>query len=215
MEEEKVMWHLNSIDSPWVKESIRSLRNKLLMDANNCKVFCVSSLYPKEGVSTIVQLLALNLSDIQKKVVVVSADLKHKNLQIQKGESTLKDYLSGDCTFESMVQNVNEHFKIIVGSDSNDDYSDLLYLDIFEDLISKLKSVYDIVLIDSPSFSAASETIILARLADSVILVVKENNVNIEDFTDFYKKTKKQNIKMLGVVINRVSETENLEIALI
>ena len=72
MEEEKVMLHFENFDSPWVKESIRSLRNKLVLDdIYGHKVFCVSSVYPKEGVSTIVRLLALYLSDIQKKVIIV------------------------------------------------------------------------------------------------------------------------------------------------
>jgi Mrp family chromosome partitioning ATPase len=215
MEEEKVMLRFDSIENPWVKESIRSLRNKLVLDDNDHNVFCVSSLYPKEGVSTIVRMLALYLSDIHKNVIVVSTDLKHKNLEIDSPVFTLKDYLIGHCMLESIVQNVDDHFKIIVGSNLDEDHSDLLYLESFANLIKRLKSEYDLVLIDAPSFSVASETTILSRLADSLILVVRENNVKINDFSDFYRKLLKQNITIKGVVINRVSETENLEITVI
>jgi Mrp family chromosome partitioning ATPase len=215
MEEEKIMVHFDSIESPWVKESIRSLRNKLVLDDNNHKVFCVSSLYPKEGVSTIVRMLATYLSEIKKKVIVVSADLKHKSNEIQSSVFTLKDYLSGHCNLQSTVQNVNEHFKMIIGSNLDEDHSDLLYLDTFEDLIKQLKSEYDLVLVDAPSFSSASETMLLSRLADSLILVVKENNVQINEFSDFYRKLQRQSITIKGVVINRVTETENLEITAI
>ncbi|MDP3306582.1 MAG: CpsD/CapB family tyrosine-protein kinase [Erysipelotrichaceae bacterium] len=212
MEEEKVMLRFESIESPWLKESIRSLRNKLLIDNQHHKVFCFSSLYPEEGVSTIVRLLAFYLSDVEKNVIIVSADLKNVYSEISTATYTLKDYLSNRCSRENIVISVNEHFKIIAGSNSNEDYSDLLHLDTFADLIKQLKNEYDLVLIDAPSFSVASEAIILSRLADSLILVVKENNVKIDDFSEFSRKLQKQNITIKGVVLNRICETENLEI---
>jgi Mrp family chromosome partitioning ATPase len=215
MEEEKVMLRFDSIENPWVKKSIRTLRNKLVLDDNEHKVFCVSSLYPKVGVSTIVRMLALYLSDIHKNVIVVSTDLKHKNNETDSPVFTLKDYLVGQCALENVVQKVNDHYKFIVGSNLDEDHSDLLYLESFANLIKQLKSEYDLVLIDAPSFSVASETTVLSRLADSLILVVRENSVKINDFSDFYRKLLKQNITIKGVVLNRVSETENLEITAI
>lgn len=212
MEEEKVIFRYADFENPWLKESLRSLRNKLLLGSHENKVFCVSSLYPKEGVSTIVRLLALYLSDIHKKVIVVSADLKKRDIDNPATTYTLKDYLSGDCTVESVVQNVNENYQIIVGSSSDNDHSDLLYLKEFTELIAKLKVKYDIVLIDAPSFSVASEANVLARLADSLILVVKCNSVKIGDFCEFIKSLKWQNISIRGVVLNQINETENLEI---
>lgn len=211
MEDEKVMSRYGSIESPWLRESIRSLRNKLLIDNQNHNVFCFSSMYPGEGVSTIVRLLGLFLSDIEKNVIVVSADLKNASNEISDTAFTLKDYLSNQCSKENIVFRVNDYFKIIPGSNSDQDFSDLLHLNTFAHLIKQLKNEYDLVLIDAPSFSTASEAIILSRLADSLILVVKENSVEIDDFSEFSKKLKRQNIVIKGVVLNKISETENLE----
>jgi Mrp family chromosome partitioning ATPase len=215
MEEEKVMQRSKINESPWIKESIRSLRNKLIADDQNNIVLCFASLYPHEGVSTIVRLLAANLSDIEKNVIVVSTDLKSKADEIESAVFTLKDYLSGNCSLENIVINVDGHFKLIVGSDSDKDYSDLLHLDLLAKMISKLKNDYDLVLIDAPSFTTASETTILSRLADSLVLVVMENRVSIDDLMEFSKKIQKQNITIKGIVLNKVSETDNLEINLI
>lgn len=212
MEEEKIMLRYESIENPWLKESIRSLRNKLLIDSQHHNVFCFSSLYPKEGVSTIVQLLALYLSDIEKNVIIVSADLKNAYSEISSTAYTLKDYLSNRCSKENIVIKVNDYVKVIPGTNSDEDFSDLLHSNTFSNLIEQLKIEYDLVLIDAPSFSVASEAIILSRLADSLILVVKENCVKIDDFSELSMKLKKQNITIKGVVINKISETENLEI---
>jgi MinD-like ATPase involved in chromosome partitioning or flagellar assembly len=212
MEEEKVILRYEGLENPWVKESIRSLRNKLLIDNLHHNVFCFSSLYPQEGVSTIVRFLGLYLSDIEKNVVIVSADLKKAYSEISGTAYTLKDYLSNRCSKENIVINVNDYFKIIPGSNSNEDFSDLLHLNTFTQLIKQLKNEYDFVLIDAPSFSLASEAILLSRLADSLILVVKNNSVKIDEFLDFSKKLQKQSIVIKGVVINKISETENLEI---
>jgi Mrp family chromosome partitioning ATPase len=206
------MLKYENIDSPWLKESIRSLRNKLLIDNQHHNVFCFSSMYPEEGVSTIVRLLALYLSDIEKNVIIVSADLKNAYSEISGTAYTLKDYLSNRCTKENIVIHVNDYLKIIPGSNSDEDFSDLLHLNTFAHLIKQLKNEYDFVLIDAPSFSVASEAILLSRLADSLILVVKENSVKIDEFSDFSKKLQKQNIAIKGVVLNKISETENLEI---
>ena len=212
MEENKVMLQFERIENPWIKESIRSLRNKLIFDENTHKVFCVSSLYPKEGVTTIVRMLASYLSDIQNSVIVVSTDLKHRDKMIEISGYTLRDFLAGHCLWEDIVETVNEYYDIIHGSNVDEDHSDLLYSDQFTEMINQIKFDYDIVLIDAPSFSSASETIMLSRIADSLILIISENNVKAKDFSDFYRKLQKQNITIKGVVLNRVSETENLEI---
>lgn len=214
MDNQKVTRQFDIIKNHWVIESIRSLRNRFLMADQSQRVFCVSSLYPKEGVSTIVRLLALSLGDINKKVIVVSTNLKYKDSEVLTS-CTLKDYLSNQCSFESIVQNIDDRYDYILGSNSDDDYSDLLYLLKFTLLIKQLKADYDFVLIDSPNFSMASEATMLSQLADSLVLVVKEYNVKIDDFSEFCKKLKQQNITIKGVVINRVSETENLEISII
>lgn len=213
METEKIMFNFDMIDSPWAKEAIRSLRNKLVMDSASEKVLCISSLYPRDGVTTITRMLAFYLSDIHKNVIVVSADLKHRNSDIPSVEFTLKNYLNGDCALGSVVQNVNDHFKMIIGSNSDEDHSDLLYQENFANLIAHLKTEFDMVLIDAPSFSTAAETFILSKLADSLILVIKENALKINEFSDFCKKLQKQNILIKGVVLNQVKETGNLEIS--
>lgn len=215
MEEKKIVLQNKSIENSWIKESMRTLRNKLVINADKNKVLCVSSLFPKEGVSTIVRMLALYLSDINKKVIVVCTNLKHKDNEYPTSVFTLKDYLSGTCAFESIVQNINDYFSIIVGSSLDEDHSDLLYLDSFTNLIEQLKSDYDFVLIDSPSFSIASEALVLSRIADALIMIVKENNVKITEFSEFCNKLSKLGITIKGVVLNQVSETENLEINVI
>ena len=151
------MLNLEENINPWVKESIRSLRNNLLLSNFEHEVICFSCLYPKEGVTTITRMLAQYLGDIQKSVIIVSADLKSRSEELTDSSNTLKDYLRGNCAIESIVSKVNENFDIIFGSDTNEDHSDLLYLKTFESLITQLKSEYDLVLIDAPSFSTASD----------------------------------------------------------
>jgi polysaccharide biosynthesis transport protein len=215
MDKEKMMLNLGENVNPWVKESIRKLRNNLLLSNSEHEVICFSSLFPNEGVTTITRMLAQYLSDIQKNVIIVSVDLKNRSEEITGTPYTLKEYLKGNCAIENIVYKVDENFDIIFGSDTNEDHSDLLYLKTFENLIMQLKNKYDLVMIDAPSFSIASETPILAQLADSLILVVRENNVKIDEFINLHKKLLKQNVAIRGVVINRVTETENLEIKVI
>jgi Mrp family chromosome partitioning ATPase len=215
MEKENVTLRFYNAENPWLKESIRSLRSHLLMDNSGHKVFCVSSLYPKEGVTTVVRLLGYSISEIHKSVIVISTNLKQKDNEVLDSVFTLKDYLSGICSFDDMVIKVNEHLRITIGSNSDEDHSDLLYRDTFADLVKQLKSEYDLVLIDAPNFSMTSETTLLSKLADSLIIVVRENRVKMHDFLGFYEKLQKQNIMIKGVVLNQVSETDNLEIQLL
>lgn len=215
MEEDKVTMWFQKVENPWLKESIRSLRSHLLMDHSEHKVFCVSSLYPKEGVTTIVRLLGYSISEIHKSVIVISTNLKQKDNEVIDSVFTLKDYLSGNCSSEDMVLKANEHLRIIIGSNSDEDHSDLLYMGTFANLLKQLKSEYDLVLIDAPNFSMTSEATLLSKLADSLIIVVKENRVKMHDFLGFYEKLQKQNIMIKGVVLNQVTETDNLEIQLL
>jgi Mrp family chromosome partitioning ATPase len=214
MEEKKVVFSIEEIDNPWVKESMRVLRNNLIVDDSGHRILCFSSLFPKSGVSTIVRLLALQFGEIGKKVVIVSADLKHPDNFIPDTSFTLKDYLLGNCSFDDLFICINDHTVYIAGSNSDVDYSNLLHMDLFFHLLGKLKEMYDFVLIDSPDFSKASEAIILSRFSDALVIVVKQNSLNINKFADYYHKLQRQNIVIKGVVLNHIEESEDLGISI-
>jgi Mrp family chromosome partitioning ATPase len=214
MEEKKVVFPIKEIDNPWLKESMRVLRNNLIVDDSGHRILCFSSVFPKSGVSTLVRLLALQFGEIGKNVVIVSADLKHPDNFISGTLYTLKDYLMGNCSFEDLFISINDHTVYIAGSNSDVDYSSLLHMDLFFNLLGKLKEVYDFVLIDSPDFSTASEAIILSRFSESLVIVVKQNSLNMNKFADYYHKLQRQNIVIKGVVINQIEETEDLGISI-
>ena len=74
----------------------------------------------------------------------------------------------------------------------------------FEDVITKLKEAFDIVVIDSAPLQLVSDALVLSQHASSVIYVVKADATPYQVAQNGLKRLRRVNAPILGVVLNQL-----------
>jgi polysaccharide biosynthesis transport protein len=139
------------------------------------KVLAVASAGPKEGASTVALGLARTMSAHGERVVVVDCDLRQRTLTNSLGltpELGVWEAVAGKTTLAAALHHDEEHDTAVLPATRGHLFRELFGGRQFFDLIEKLKSDYDCVILDCPPVLSSVDTRMIARAADGVLLVV-------------------------------------------
>ena len=191
-------------------EALRSLRTSLhfaMMEAKN-NVIAISGPSPGVGKSFISANLGAVLAQSGQKVLVVDADMRKGYLQKQFGlmwENGLSDYLSGQQSLEQVTKSTSvEGLDIITRGQVPPNPSELLMHSNFSDLITEIKTKYDIVIIDTPPILAVTDPAIVGGLAGTMLLVTRFGQNAIKEIDYARQRFEQNGIDVKGVVFNGV-----------
>ncbi|MES2428724.1 MAG: polysaccharide biosynthesis tyrosine autokinase [Bacteroidota bacterium] len=175
-------------------ESVRSVRTNLnfLASEKKSKVICITSEVAGEGKSFVAVNLSSTLSLINKKVVLIAADLRrskvHKTFHVPN-DIGLSNYLANQCTTDDIINNSNQvGFDFIVSGPVPPNPSELLHSKKMVELIEDLKDRYDIIMIDTAPIGLVSDAIPLIRMSDINLFVIRSGK------SKFYAATVPQRI---------------------
>ena len=201
--------HVLSEDTPFqAKEAYKALRTNVMfsMPGGGCKCVGVTSSVPSEGKSTTAINLAISLSQIGKRVLLVDADMRIPSVagRVQiKGTPGLSDFLVGEAKIDDAVRNV-ETYKIHVlpAGKIPPDPTGLLEAKQLEHLFSALRKIYDFVIVDLPPVNSVPDAVILAKYIDGYLLTVREKVTKHKEIVETLKQLKIANANILGFVSN-------------
>lgn len=203
--------HPNSIQS----ESIRSLKTTLLVSypARQYKAVIFTSPLAGEGKSSIVSNLGVSLSQANKRVVIVDADLRrpkqHKIFGTMTSGPGLADYVSSHVEISELAVPTDFPNLFLVGSGARpDDPVEILTSDKMNQLVAQLKRGFDYVLFDTPPLLAVADTIAMGPLAEGVVLVVRAGRTPLPALKQAAQKLDLHKIRCLGVILNDVDLIE-------
>ena len=160
-------------------ESVRSVRTNLsfLASEKASKIVCITSEVSGEGKSFTAVNLASTLSLIDKKVIIIAADLRRSKLHRTFNTVNLKglsSYLSNQAELsEVMFHTEIENLTFIPAGPVPPNPSELLYSDKMNALLEELTKTYDFVIVDSAPIGLVSDAIPLIRLADVNLFVIR------------------------------------------
>jgi succinoglycan biosynthesis transport protein ExoP len=166
-------------------ESFRTTLTSILFsqrDGKRPKVLVMTSASPKEGKTTVVSNLSITVAEIQKRVLVIDADMRRPRLhQVYGVENT--QGLSNLLTerepltlgqLEAAVQDTKVPGLFVLASGSSRSHaSTLLHSPRLEELVRMARDHFDTVLIDTPPMVNIADARVLARLGDALILIVR------------------------------------------
>ncbi len=199
-----------------VAESFRALRTALLFKLRHipgCRVLLVTSPNPGEGKSTITLNLAKAFEQNHLKVLLVDADLRkarlHRILNVEQ-EKGLSDILEGEVSAcDAIRENVLElGFDFLTCGKFSHHPTEILGTQAMQDMLSSLKSSYDLILLDSPPYLPVADVAVLNEHADAVIVVAYYQKTDKRHLRDLNRRFNENGKKVLGVVINQVSVRE-------
>jgi len=205
------------LDRSILSEAFRMLRtnlNFLLKDSQQSQVIFTTSTIKGEGKTFVSMNLAITLSALGKKVVLVGADLRnpqlHKQLQISKSQKGVTNFLHDTVTVLSDIiqdgKQYNLKCDLIFSGAIPPNPAELLSNGRFKLLLEELKKEYDFIVVDTAPTLLVTDTSLIANLSDVLIFVIRANHTekNLLHFINELKTHGK--IKNTGIVINNVGE---------
>ncbi len=163
-------------------ESFRTLRSRILHPPSGKvpKSLLITSAVPGEGKSFVCANLGVALAQgIDQYCLMVDCDLRKPALHRLFGlplKQGLANYLRDGDDLTSMILSAGvDTLSLLPAGPPPVNPAELLGSESMARLVAELESRYDdrIILLDSPPMQAASETAVLARQVDGVILVVR------------------------------------------
>ncbi len=176
------------------------------------KVILSTSSIKGEGKSFVALNMSLALSSLDRKVLLIGADLRnpqlHKYLGMEKTEEGLTSYLHNtNFDWKKAILNKFEHLPkhdtLLTGL-IPPNATQLLSNGNFEKIISAAKKEYDYIVIDTAPTLLVTDTLLLSKYADTVIYVCRSNYTEKEIFNFPKELIKDGKIKNVGLVINAV-----------
>jgi len=191
------------------EEEYKSLRTNLQFCGKEVKVIGITSCIPNEGKSSVAINIARSIAETGKKVLLVDCDMRKSVLvgrhRITKASNGLSHFLSGYRELdESLCQTNIPNLYMILAGPIPPNPSELLVSSKMRRLVKELREVCDVIILDAPPSLVVTDANILARIADSTIIVVAQNETKYDSLEKVKKSIEKVGGKIAGVVLNKV-----------
>ncbi len=190
-----------------IVESYKNLRTNLIsvMSKANGKILAISSPNAAEGKSTTALNIAITLSQLNKKVIILDTDSRkpsiHKKAKLNN-EKGCMDVLLGEKSIDDVIVHYNNFLDVITSGAKVKNPSELFSNIAFDDLLENLKERYDCIILDTPPINAVSDALIIAQKSDALVMVVRAGATKYETFEYAYDSLKVLDIELDGVIIN-------------
>lgn len=192
-------------------EAVRTLRTSLSLlniEKENQAILVTSSV-PKEGKTTVSINLAFALGQLDK-TILIDADLRRpsigKQFNIPSYQPGVANLVLKSHSFEEcLVRDEESNIDILSAGTIPSNPQELLADKGFEELISKLKSEYKYVVVDTAPTQAVSDSMIVANSCDSVIYVVRADSTSDKVINNGLSRFLQVGHRLDGVVLNQVN----------
>jgi len=202
------MLFYNSEQGPGTEE-FRTLRSRLyqMREKQPLKKVLVTSSLPKEGKSFVAANLAQAMVRQQgRRVLLMDADLRAARLHLALGTALtpgLSEYLRGEADeFGIMQRGAMENLFFVPAGRSTSNPAELVANGRLPLLLSRVESLFDWIVIDSPPAVPVSDAGVMANHCDGVLMVVRSNTTP----SDMARKARAEfdDKLLLGVVLNGI-----------
>lgn len=179
-----------------------------LGEKNGHHCFYVTSSVAGEGKSIVAANLAIQLSDMEHKTLLIDFDMRNPSLgtlfmdkvdyarsfnALYRNEATEEDAITHLTGYLDLLPAVLEHNAMSMDTT-------------IMELIERMRERYEYIIIDSAPVGEASETLSLNRVASSVLFVIGYDSTPLPVIENSLEKLDKSGIRVLGCVVNEVGE---------
>ena len=193
-----------------MSETFRNVRTNLqFMLENGKNVILVTSTISGEGKSFISANLAISLSLLGKKVVIVGLDIRkpglNKVFNISKKEHGITQFLTNPAiNLMDLVQlsDINKNLYILPGGTVPPNPTELLARDGLEKAVETLKKNFDYVILDTAPVGMVTDTLLIGRVADLSVYVCRADYTRKAEFTLINELAENNKLPNLCIAIN-------------
>lgn len=193
-----------------MSETFRNVRTNLqFMLENDKNVILVTSTISGEGKSFVSSNLAISLSLLGKKVVIVGLDIRkpglNKVFNISQKEHGITQFLTNPTkNLMDLVQpsDINKNLFILPGGAVPPNPTELLARDGLERAIETLKANFDYVILDTAPVGMVTDTLLIGCTADLSVYVCRADYTRKAEFTLINELSENNKLPNLCIAIN-------------
>lgn len=201
----------NRAKSPFT-ESFRTLRTNLqfVKQTNQATTILITSTIAGEGKTTTSANLATILEMAKYKTLIINLDLRkptlHKFFSVNNniGAST---YLNGNHTVEDIILSTEfANLDIITSGPIPLDPSELILSKKLPELLEKLRTMYDYIIIDSAPIGIVTDTKTIMQYSDLNLILLREDYAKKDFISTLEQIIEKHQFKNIGLILNASKE---------
>lgn len=185
---------------------IRANLDFTLSENEKCPVIGVTSSMRGEGKSTTAVNLAYVFAEKGSKVLLIDADLRIPSIAKKLGiESSpgLADLLRGKgAQVTEFKSHVLSNWFVLPSGEIPPNPSELLGSSRMENILGKLREMFDYIIIDLPPVNIVSDAISISSLISGMIVVIREDYTEKKELERCFRQLKLSNVNVLGCVMN-------------
>lgn len=172
------------------------------------KVIVVSSSIPGEGKSFIAANLAVAVAQIGRRVLLVDGDMRrprqHKIWE-QSNLVGLSNILVGQAELQTSTKEALMTLDFVSAGTIPPNPAALLDSQRIGEVIQEASKEYDFVIIDAPPLTAVADALMLGKLVDGLLLVVRPGVANTASVAAAKNLLEQAGQRVLGMVVNGVT----------
>ena len=193
------------------REAYNLLRTNLMFSTKrndrNARVIGVTSSVHGEGKSLTIINLAYSLAESGRKVILVECDLRLPTLRKKLGlakTTGLSNLLAGMNSEKATLHKdvLISGLDVVQAGDIPPNPSELLGSKAFASLIDNISESYDVVLLDLPPIGEVSDALVVSKVTDGLIVVVRNDYTIASDLDFTLRQCEMVGAKVIGFIYN-------------
>ena len=199
-----------------VAEAYRAARTNLSYAIDlgrDRRMVLVTSPGPSEGKTTTVANLAVVFGLNGHRVCVVDTDLRrptlHRLFGLDNQEGLTNLLLAREPDMDRAIQRtVYTNVSAVTSGPLPPNPSELLGSARMQEILDQLKERFDVVLLDSPPALVVTDALVLATLADGILIVTRAQHTRTQQLRVTVEELAQSGRPIAGIVINRVASRD-------
>ena len=196
-----------------ISEQFRTLRTNINFMAidHPIKTLALTSVNASEGKSTVTDNLAIVWAQTGQKVLLVDADLRRStlhrtfNLDNREGLTTILTSRAHTIDLNTIIQPSGiDNLSLLPSGPTPPNPAELLSSQRMKDFLKAARERYDMVIVDVPPMLVVTDTQVISRDLDAVVLVVKQGQTQKLGAKRAVELLKMAHANLLGYVMNDV-----------
>lgn len=193
-----------------IAESFRSIRTNLqyFSDHDGSKTILLTSLHPGEGKTFCSINTAAIIASADKKVMLLDFDMHkpkvHQSLELNN-EIGLSSYIVGKSSLEDVIQRADlANVDVITAGPVPPNASELVLSPRVDQLLARLKEMYDYIIIDTPPLMLISDSMVLMRAVDIGMFVMNTDKATRAGVRHLEELVESNKLTHTALILNNV-----------
>jgi capsular exopolysaccharide synthesis family protein len=198
-------------------EAFRTLRTNIGFASidNELKTIVFTSPEPTDGKSTVASNFAIAMAKVNKKVLLMECDLRkprvHRNFGIGNDiglTHILADMVFDDLSLLNIIKAIPEveNLFVLTAGFTPPNPTEMLSSKKFKNLLDQIKKHFDIIVIDTPPVAQLTDSAIISKFADGVLLVLASGETSIQGALSAKQALTNVKANILGVVLTKINK---------